>query len=105
MINLITIISKDTNISVIVYVTSIITITAIIDVDPSTRYIQAVLPDGQRVEAPDFGGGRRLPLRRLLRHRPHHLRLRLTHSRPQPRAGRVIMIIMLTIAFKQLSSE
>ena len=35
MINLITIMSNDTNITVIVYVTSIITITAIIDVDPT----------------------------------------------------------------------
>ena len=105
MINLITIMSNDTSITAIVYVTSIITITAIIDVDYTTRYIQAVLPDGQRVEAPDPGGGRRVPLRRLLRHRPHHLRLRLTHSRPQPRAGWVIMITMLAIAFKQMTSE
>ena len=70
------------------------------------RHVQALLPDGQRAEAPDPRGGRRLPLRRLLRHRPHHLRLRLTHSRPQPRAGGIIMVvIMLATAFKQITTE
>ena len=55
------------------------------------RHIQALLPDGQRVEAPDPRGGRRLPLRRLLRHRPHHLRLRLSHPRPQSRPGDIFI--------------
>ena len=51
------------------------------------RHVQALLPDGQRAEAPDPGGGGRLPLRGLLRHRQDHLRLRLTHACPQPRPG------------------
>ena len=48
MINLITIMSNDTNITVIVYVTSIITITAIIDVDPQLgTYKPSFLTDNE----------------------------------------------------------
>ena len=53
------------------------------------RHLQTIFPHGPGAQAFDPGGGRRLPLRGQLRHRPHHLRVRLGRAGPQLHAGRV----------------
>lgn len=57
------------------------------------RQLQAVVPHRSRAEASHSGSGRRILVRRVVRHRSDHLRVRLRHAGAEPLAERLVRIV------------